>query len=517
MGISGANFAIASNASIGICTNEGNGRLTTTLPKVHVALTGIDKLVPDIQDALKIIAVLPRNATAQAITTYVSWITGSVECSINDDQKKIYHIIFLDNGRTELLKDPKCASALRCVRCGACANVCPVFRLVGGHRMGYVYIGAIGLILTYFFHGHDRAKHLVQNCIGCEACKDICAAGIDLPLIIQEIRARLNEENGAPISSSLLSAVMTNRKLFHTLLKFGKFAQSPLKSGQFVRHLPTIFAGDQSFRALPAIASKSFRDLWPSLGAKADGTPRIGVFSGCAQDFVYPEQLVSSVKLLQAKGAGLQFPESQSCCGLPLQMLGQRQAASKTAKANVDAFDKIDVDHIVTLCASCANHMRSHYAELTGDDPSYKAKTEKFLSKITDFSSLAKKVLKFSKDDFNNNGEKVAYHSPCHLCRGVVSVTDEPRELIAMAGEYVQSPEEDVCCGFGGSYSLKFPEISSTLLAHKLDGVEESGAKVLVTDCPGCVMQLKGGEEKRGNKVKVEHMAEFLVRNAKKR
>lgn len=515
MGISGANFAIAANGTIGICTNEGNGRLTTTLPRVHVAITGIDKLVPNIEDALKIIAVLPRNATAQAITTYISWITGSVNSNVTDDKKKIYHIVFLDNGRTELLKDPKCASALRCVRCGACANVCPVFRLVGGHRMGYVYIGAIGLILTYFFHGHERAKNLVQNCIGCEACKDICAAGIDLPLIIQEIRARLNEENGAPLTSSLMSAVMGNRKLFHTLLKFGKFAQSPVKSGNFVRHLPTIFAGDQSFRALPAIASKSFRDRWPGLGAKAEGAPKIGIFSGCAQDFVYPEHLVESVKLLQAKGAGLQFPQSQSCCGLPLQMMGQRKAAAKVAKANVDAFADLGVDHVVTLCASCASHMKSHYAELTGDDPSYKEKTESFISKIVDFSSLVKNVLKFTKDDFHNSGQKVAYHSPCHLCRGL-GVIEEPRELIAMAGEYVESPEEDVCCGFGGTYSIKFPELSGTLLAHKLDGVEESGAQLLVTDCPGCVMQLRGGEEKRGNKVKVEHVVEFLARNVKK-
>lgn len=253
------------------------------------------------------------------------------------------------------------------------------------------------------------------------------------------------------------------------------------------------------------------------MGAKPEGAVKVGVFSGCAQDFVYPGQLMDAVKLLQSKGAGLSFPMEQSCCGLPLQMMGQRAAAIKTAKANVDAFDKIEVDHIMTLCASCANHMREHYEELTSDDPSYKAKTQKYLSKIIDFSSLAKNKLGFTKDDFNNGGEKVAYHSPCHLCRGLVEVTKEPRELIAMAGEYVVSPEEDVCCGFGGTYSLKFPEISGTLLAHKLDGVEEAGAEILVTDCPGCVMQLRGGEDKRGNKVKVEHMSEFLARNAKKK
>jgi iron-sulfur cluster protein len=514
MGISGANFAIAANGSIGICTNEGNGRLTTTLPRVHVVVAGIDKLCPSIHDALRIIQVLPRNATAQAITTYVSWITGSTNCEMTEDKKKVYHVVFVDNGRTDLLKDPKCGEVLRCVRCGACANVCPVYRLVGGHKMGYVYIGAVGLILTYFFHGHDRAKNLVQNCIGCQACKDVCAAGIDLPGIILEIRARLNEEQGAPLSSSLLGTVLANRSLFHTLLKFGKFAQLPVKSGQYVRHLPSIFAGNQDFRALPTIASKSFRQRWPQLAPEvSQGSVKIGIFSGCAQDFVYPEQLEAAVKILKAKGAKVVFPMEQSCCGLPVEMMGERKAAKKTAVSNVKAFHEADVDHIVTLCASCASHMKEHYPELTAGE-GLESQTKAFVDKIIDFSSLLKNVLNVGSADFNNNGDKVAYHSSCHLCRSL-GVTKEPRELLGEAGEYVVSPEEDVCCGFGGTYSMKFPEISGELLAHKLQGVEESGAETLVTDCPGCVMQLRGGEEKRGRKVKVEHMSEFLARNLK--
>ena len=100
------------------------------------------------------------------------------------------HVVFVDNGRKAVLNDPILSQALRCVRCGACANVCPVYRLVGGHRMGYIYIGAIGLILTYLFHGKDRAKALVQNCVNCQACKSVCAAGIDLPGLIEEIRMR---------------------------------------------------------------------------------------------------------------------------------------------------------------------------------------------------------------------------------------------------------------------------------------------------------------------------------------
>ena len=173
------------------------------------------------------------------------------------------HVVFVDNGRKAVLNDPILSQALRCVRCGACANVCPVYRLVGGHRMGYIYIGAIGLILTYLFHGKDRAKALVQNCVNCQACKSVCAAGIDLPGLIEEIRMRYIEQDGNSLPMNLLASTLKNRKAFHTLLKFAKYAQKPLTGGeQFIRHLPSMFAKDNEFRALPAIADKAFRDRW---------------------------------------------------------------------------------------------------------------------------------------------------------------------------------------------------------------------------------------------------------------
>ncbi len=252
MGITGANFAVAETGGIGLVTNEGNARLVSTLPRVHVALMGIDKLLPKLHDALRILKALPRNATGQQITSYVTWITGANECLSAEDGKKEIHYVVLDNGRSELIKDPLFSQVNRCVRCGACANVCPVYRLVGGHKMGHIYIGAIGLILTYFFHGKDKAKNLVQNCINCEACKDICAGGIDLPRLIKEIHARIQEEDGQPLPTILLGKLLKNRKLFHTLLRTAKWGQKPVaeKDG-FIRHLPMIFSKEHSFRALP--------------------------------------------------------------------------------------------------------------------------------------------------------------------------------------------------------------------------------------------------------------------------
>ena len=505
MGISGANFAVAENAAIGLCNNEGNASLVTTMPRVHVALAGLEKLVPSVSEALDIIRVLPRNATAQAITAYVTWLAGRPTA----DQER--HVVFLDNGRSALAQDPHCRQILRCVRCGACANVCPVYRLVGGHKMGHIYIGAIGLILTYFFHGREKARLLVQNCIGCEACKQVCAAGIDLPAVIREIRARIMEEEGSPVENTLLAGVMGNRRLFHALLRFGKWAQRPLTGGTaYIRHLPAVFRKDQGFRSLPAIAAAPFRDRWPSLPKKPDGGILVGLFAGCAQDFVYPEQLEAALAVLNAHGCRVDFPMNQNCCGLPLHMLGERKAARALARENIRAFDAARFDHILTLCPSCASHIRHAYPPLLEDGPA--AGDRQLITRIRDFSSFLVDVLGVSPATIRQSGQKICYHASCHLCRGL-SVTRQPRELLALAGTYLPTEEEDSCCGFGGSYSLKFPEISSRILERKLSRYEQSGADTLAVDCPGCIIQFRGGVEQRGNRLRVRHIAEIIAEN----
>lgn len=515
MGISGCNFAIAENGAVAVATNEGNARMVTTLPRVHVAIAGLDKLVPTLDAALTALQVLPRNATAQRLTSYVTFMDGAGECKANPDGKKILHVVFVDNGRSEIAKDPLFSQIFRCVRCGACANVCPVYRLVGGHKMGYIYIGAIGLILTYFFHGRDKAKILCQNCVGCEACKSVCAGGIDLPRLIREIRSRLTAEEGNPLPLGLLSSVMKNRKLFHRLLKYAAFAQKPFTRGaRFQRHLPAIFLGKHDFKALPAIADKSFRDRWPSLSPRVEKPRfRVALFGGCAQDFVYPEQLEAAVKVLAAHGAAVEYPEAQTCCGLPLDMMGQRPALLEVARQNVEAFSARPFDAVITLCASCASHLRNSYPELLRDDP-LASQAKAFADKVTDFSSFVHDVLGLTPGDFRNSGEKTAYHAACHLCRGL-GVNEAPRALIADAAQYVPGKEEDTCCGFGGTYSMKFPEISAQLLDAKLRNIQETGASRVVMDCPGCVMQIRGGVEKQGLDVKVSHLAELLAENLK--
>ncbi|MDK9707395.1 MAG: LUD domain-containing protein [Desulforhopalus sp.] len=517
MGITGANFAIAETGTIGLVTNEGNARLVTTLPRVHVALMGIDKLVPSLSDALKILKVLPRNATGQNITSYVTWITGANECGSAADKKKEIHFVVLDNGRLEMAKDPLFSQVFRCVRCGACANVCPVYRMVGGHKMGHIYIGAIGLILTYFFHGADKAKNLVQNCINCEACKDICAGGIDLPRLIKQVHVRIQDSEGHPLPSLLLGMVMKNRKLFHTLLRTAKWAQKPVAGDDgFMRHLPMMFFKEHDFKALPTVAEKAFRDRWPDLPhGPANPRLRVALFSGCVQDFVYPEQMEAAARLFADHQVGLLFPMTQSCCGLPLQMMGEAKTSRDVALQNLRAFEAENADYIVTLCASCASHLKHNYPVLLADDPKLTEKVLAFTAKVIDFSSFAHDVLGLKAEDFAGDGKKATFHSPCHLCRGL-GVHDAPRNLIRSAGlDYQEADESEVCCGFGGTFSAKFPEISAQLLGKKLDNVEKTGAEILLSDCPGCIMQLRGGLKKRGSTIVVQHTAEALANRRK--
>ena len=511
MGITGANFALADSGTLGIVTNEGNARLVTTLPGIHVALVGLEKLTPNLKDALRVLKVLPRNATGQALTSYVTWITGPAKCRSAPDGVKQMHIIFLDNGRRAMVRDPLFRQVLRCVRCGACANVCPVYRLVGGHQYGHIYIGAIGLILTYFFHGRDKAGTLVKNCLNCGACKAVCAAGIDLPALIKEVLARVQNEKGHPLESRLLGLVLKNRKLFHSLLRSAGSVQKPMTDETgYLRHLPQILSAGQDFRALPPLADRPFRDLWPEIKPKEAGSGlKIGLFSGCLQDFVYPEQLAAAVKLLDKCGVRVDFPMDQSCCGLPVMMMGEKRAARDVALLNLKTFAPGNYDYIVTLCASCASHLKNTYPRLL-EEGSDKVNAREFSDKVIDFSSLVRNVLKVDSLEFNKQGPKTAYHAPCHLCRGL-GVTEAPRKLLEIAGlDYRPSVEEDVCCGFGGTYSANFPELSSRILNKKLDHLSAGGAEVVVSDCPGCVMQIRGGFEKRGSHIRVKHIAEVI-------
>ena len=192
-------------------------------------------------------------------------------------------------------------------------------------------------------------------------------------------------------------------------------------------------------------------------------------------------------------------------------MLGRPTAAADLARRNVRAFARLDqYDAIVTLCASCASHLKNGYANLLDRE------AEAFSAKVTDFSSFTHDVLGVDeRAGLIPAAGKTVYHAPCHLCRGL-GVHEAPRALLRAVGSYVPTPDEESCCGFGGTYTVKFPELSAELMNRKLDAARSENADTLVTDCPGCILHLRGGAERRGLPFRVLHMAEALAESLPK-
>ena len=513
MGISGANIAVAETGGIALITNEGNARLVTTLPKIHVALVGIEKLVPTLEDAHKVIDVLPKNATGQLITSYVSWIRGAVPCG---EGSKELHIVLLDNGRSALAESPHCRDALRCIKCGACANVCPVYQTVGGHVFGHIYISAIGIILTAFFHGLENAAELVRACIGCRACVAVCPSGIDLESIILHLREVLGEEEGIGAGKALVfKRIMRNRKLFHTMIRTASLLQKPVTRGErTIRHLPLFFAGLTEWRSLPAIADKALRDQWPTLPQKV-GKPRykVAFFAGCLNDFVYPELGRDLIRVLNHLGVTVTFPKEQNCCGVPALYSGDRETATALAEQNVAAMLSGDPDFVVTTCPTCTMALQRDFKELLRDHPRWAEKAERLAAITLDISRFI--VEKCDGGQLLNglaSPEKVTYHDSCHLKRGA-GVWREPRQLLTGSGfELVEMAHADRCCGFGGSYSFtSHPDIARNILGDKVADIDRSGATCVAMDCPGCLMQIHGGLDKQEKPVRAAHTISLLA------
>jgi L-lactate dehydrogenase complex protein LldF len=286
MGISGANFGVADSGSLCVVTNEGNGRLTTTVPRVHVALMGIERIVPTLADLGLMLQLLARSATGQPLSVYTNILSGprrgpstqpgsgsgeagppavATAGGAEPDGPDELHVVLVDNGRSSLL-GTELAEILHCIRCGACLNVCPVYQAVGGHAYGTVYMGPVGSVLTPALRGLGRFGELPHASSLCGACREICPVRIDIPRMLLALRARGMRERGGPrwITSGLAfyARIARHPRLFRAAARLGRRLIAARAHDGWVRDLPGPLAGWTAHRDFPVPAAKSFQELW---------------------------------------------------------------------------------------------------------------------------------------------------------------------------------------------------------------------------------------------------------------
>jgi L-lactate dehydrogenase complex protein LldF len=267
MGITGANFAVADTGTIVLVTNEGNGRMVTSLPKIHVAVMGIEKVIPSMTDLMVFLAILARSATGQKLSTYTTLVRGPRHPGELEGPEE-FHLILMDSGRSAQIAG-ELREALYCLRCGACLNVCPVYRQIGGHAYGYTYPGPIGILLTAMLKGDRAVKDLAHASSLCGACHEVCPVRIDIPRMLIELRQRLDRERIAPPAERAVfkafSRVLTSPALFRLSAALGRMLQRPLVSDGKIQRLPLFFAKWTRTRDLPRVASRTFSERWKDL------------------------------------------------------------------------------------------------------------------------------------------------------------------------------------------------------------------------------------------------------------
>ena len=272
VGITGANFLIAETGTSVIVTNEGNGDLTQILPRVHIVLASIEKLTPTLEDASQILRLLARSATGQDLSCYTTFSTGPRRPGDPDGPEE-YHVVILDNGRSAMLGS-EFQDMLRCIRCGACMNHCPVYQEVGGHAYGWVYPGPMGAVLTPTLIGVDKAGNLPNASTFCGRCESVCPMKIPLPKMMRHWREREFERHLQPTTYRTglgLWAFMAKRpRLYQFATSFAMRALGNLgaRKGRF-RWLP-LAGGWTKYRDLPAPAGQTFQEMWADRHKKAD-------------------------------------------------------------------------------------------------------------------------------------------------------------------------------------------------------------------------------------------------------
>jgi iron-sulfur cluster protein len=520
VGLTGANALIAENGAVMLVTNEGNGRLVSTVPPVHIVLASTEKVVPATADALLLLRILTKSATGQPISSYVSFIAGP--------HRAAQYVILLDNHRSELRADPKFREVLRCIKCSACLNVCPVYQVVGGGTFSHVYMGGIGSLLTAWIHGLRESRGLAGLCLGCHRCEEVCSTKIPIAGLVAALKERLTRETGPAFwKRAALDGVIGHPGLHRKLFAAGRAARPVIVRRGFARGLPPGMKKYDRFRALPAPAKRSLARVFdkerPALLAAGDGSKGpVVLFPGCLVQNVYPEIGMAAARVLARLGYDVRLGPS-GCCGFPGWNAGHTAAARRAFRS---VFRAVPEDGpVVTLCPTCTTMLAREGPALLSERGEGDARriekrgqesgnVERFAGRIVTFSQFLAGNERAALESLLAGGAragKTAYHESCHH-KYVLGASGDSRALLEMAlgREPADVSGAASCCGFAGAFSVDHAEVSEALLADKLAAVSASGAELVALDCPGCLLQIRGGCARKGLKTEIRHTAEVL-------
>ncbi len=407
--------------------------------------------------------------------------------------------------------------SLACVHCGLCLSSCPTYLETGNENdspRGRIYL--MRAIQSGRAPLSDDAVRHIDLCLGCRACEVACPSGVQYGELLEGTREHIEKHHRRSVGQTLLRRFVIEKIFpFPERMKLALAPVRVIRALGLERWLPK-FARE----ALALVPHEAREGSWPEFSparceiSGAAGTavpPRVGFIRGCVMNLLFGETNEASVRLLTAAGCDVFTPRTQGCCGALYAHGGNLDEARACARRNIAAFEQQDLDAIIINAAGCGSTLKE-YGHLLKDDPAWAERGRAFSAKVKDLTE----VLPKSKVQ-SPKSKVVTYHDACHLCHAQ-RITKQPRDLIkAVVGEnFVELPESEVCCGSAGSYNLTEPEMAERLQRRKVENILQTGAQVVVTTNPGCMMQIRAGLKKaNAEHVTVRHIADFLREESK--
>lgn len=411
----------------------------------------------------------------------------------------------------------------KCMKCGNCMAVCPIYSSVkneAGVARGKVAIAEA--VLSGDLELDDKAvMELVFNCLVCKSCMQNCPTKVNFDRIILGLRAAVVRKNGLPWLKDMIFSLLRNPRLFDAGLRTGAVFQtlafrthpeqraiSPRSPFTFIGKS----AGFDADRLLPSPTAYPLRDRVPETVRVPNARKRIAFFTGCSFNYFYPEVGLDLIDVLKENRVEVVVPKQQ-CCGIPVLVHGDIETARTLARNNIDAFEKSGAEYVITGCGSCGGAWRHEYKGLLSNDPVYGPKAGCWSDRAYDISTFLTNVVDYHRP-LGKVEAVVTYHDSCHL-KKTMKVSQEPREILkSIPGlEYREMHQADACCGSGGSYVLTHFDTSTDIARRKVENAGKTGARVIATGCPACMMQLLDNVNRFGDGQTVTHYISLLAQS----